>query len=650
MSNPYIYRGPVHSAQMFFGREHELREIVAFLNGNQSISVVGPRKIGKTSLLFHLMRTETWPTLGMSPNNVLVYLDCEVLGEGGHEEIFGTFAAEIAAALDERDLEPEPTLQAAIEQPTRISFERAVRKLNQRNLRIVLILDEFERLSTNNGLDVNFFNSMRSAAGRYQLAFITASAQPLIQLTYSGRSQEILSSPFFNIFAPLFLGLLPEDESYQAISMPAQEAGAPLPKEIQDFIYGLVGGFPLGIQVACFHAFEAMQSREPVDLYTIEQHTMQDLQPHFEYYWHNLSLSEQDTMRRVADVAERASSDTTLRAILRDLVQKCLLISESGVYRYPMRALANFINSQTMPGIAAVRNNGTLTGTQLGPYQVLEPIGHGGMAEVYKGRHPRLDRTVAIKVLPAKYSKKEDSGHAMFAQRFEREARAVAALRHSNIVQVFDFGDIEGNYYMVMEYIRGHDLAYLLRQKLALDLAPVEEILGQVASALDYAHTQGLVHRDVKPSNVLLENLLEDDLDQAELIHQSNAFRAVLTDFGIAKIFGADTAATQTGILMGTLDYMAPEQIRSAGQVDLRADIYALGVMAFQMLTGQVPFKAENPGAVMLSHLQTPPPDPRLFCSSIPDNVCLAIVRALQKNPDDRFSSAGEMIRAFHAT
>lgn len=655
MNNPYIYRGPVRSPKMFFGRSHELREIVAFLNGNQSVSIIGPRKIGKTSMLYHLMRTETWPELGLADNNLLAYLDCEVLGEGAHEEIFGTFASEIAAAIDDRGLEPEPALEAAIAQPTRLSFERAIRKLNQRDLRVVLILDEFERLSNNPSLDVNFFNSMRSAAGRYQLCYITASAQPLIQLTYSGKSQEILSSPFFNIFASIFLGLLPEADARQTIQTPAQIAGKPIPGEIENFIYNLVGGYPLGLQIACFHAFEA-GGDNPEVLTEIERRTMQELTPHFEYYWHNLSLNEQDTLRRVPEAAARATGDTTLRAILRDLVQKCLLISEGGAYRYPMRAWANFINSQTMPSILTARSGGTLTGSQLGPYQVLEPIGRGGMAEVYKGRHPRLDRTVAIKVLPAKLSGgAPGSSQAVFAQRFEREARAVASLRHPNIVQVFDFGDVEGTYYMVMEYIRGQDLAGLLRNAGAIELDLMLSILGEICSALDYAHSQGLVHRDVKPSNVLLEDLITASADtnasqKQTTIPRPNEVRAVLTDFGIAKIFGADTAATQTGILMGTLDYMSPEQIRSAGHVDHRADIYALGVMAFQMLTGQVPFKAENPGAVMLAHLQNPPPDPRSLRPTIAENIALAVLRTLQKDPEERFASAGEFMQAIQNT
>ncbi|MBI5829857.1 MAG: hypothetical protein HZB20_10050, partial [Chloroflexi bacterium] len=137
MSNPYISRGPVRQPEVFFGRTHELNEIAAFLRGNQSVSIVGPRKIGKTSLIFQLMRSEVWPGIGLDEHTLFVYLDCEVLGDGSHQAIFGTFAAEMAAALDERGLPPEPALAAPPNKPTRLSFEAAIRKLNQRGLRVV---------------------------------------------------------------------------------------------------------------------------------------------------------------------------------------------------------------------------------------------------------------------------------------------------------------------------------------------------------------------------------------------------------------------------------------------------------------------------------------------------------------------------------
>lgn len=619
--NPYISRGPVRDPALFFGRTHELLEIAAFLRGNQSVSIIGPRKIGKTSLLFQLMRPTTWPSLGLDDKNLFVYVDCEVLGDSPHEEIFGLLASEMAATLDERGLPAEPALEAAQNKPGRLSFEAAVRKLNQRGLRVALLLDEFERLSANPNLNLNFFNALRSAAGRYQLVYVTASARPLIELTYSGKSQEILSSPFFNIFAPQFLTALPEADARQLIHEPAARLGSPLPAATADFIWQWAGGHPLALQITCFHALAT-----PEDLEGIERRAMQELNAHFEYYWRNLSPAEQDTLRNVADVARKANTDTTLRAVMRDLVQKSLLIQEAGLYRYASQAWAQFVEAQTAArGATLTGVGGLLTGSRLGQHEVLGSIGRGGMAEVYKGRHTRLDRTVAIKVLAPSLASEMD-----FQQRFENEARAVAALKHPNIVQIFDFGELEGTFYMVMEYIGGPSLAQYLKEQGALPFHTVTQWVADIAAALDHAHAQGLIHRDVKPSNVML-----DTQDPAH-------YRAVLTDFGIAKLVSRVGAATQTG-LVGTLDYMAPEQIRASTDIDARADVYALGVMTYQMLTGRLPFGGDNPGALLMAHLQQPAPDPRLLAPTLPESAAEAITRALHKSPHDRPASAGDL-------
>jgi hypothetical protein len=629
MSNPYLSRGPLRDPAMLFGRAHELQEIAAFICGTQSVSIVGPRKIGKTSLLMELRRPAAWNGLGLSEDNLFVYIDCEVLGALTHAEIFGQIAGEIVAALEEHGLAAEPALERAIAVPTRLALEAAVRKLNGRGLRVVLILDEFERLATNTQLDVNFFNTLRSIAGRYQLVFLTASARPLIDLTYSERSQDILSSPFFNIFAPIFLGCLEEDAARRLIREPAARAGVPFEPATEDFLYDLVGGHPFALQVACFHAFDTGGQHAET-----ERRALRELEAHFQYTWHNLTTAEQEALQDLHGLHLRASADTTLRGLLRDLGQKCLLVAAGQVYGYPSRAWAEFVAAQPPkehPHTTIVTAEATghrrptaelRSGALLGPYEVAERLGRGGMSEVYLGRHTRLNRPVAIKVLAAAIA-----GHADFRERFEREARAVAALSHPNIVQVYDFGDVDGLYYMVMEYIGGSDLAQHLAERGPLPLAEVQPLAHDIAAALDYAHGRGVIHRDIKPSNVMLRN-----------------GGAVLADFGIAKVLASgEAAATRAGVLVGTPDYMAPEQIRGAAELDARADIYAFGVLLFQLLTGRLPFVRSHAGDVVQAHLHQAAPDPRTLVPRLPAPAAQAILQALAKNPAERPATAGRL-------
>ena len=271
---------------------------------------------------------------------------------------------------------------------------------------------------------------------------------------------------------------------------------------------------------------------------------------------------------------------------------------------------------------------------QLGPYEVQELIGQGGMAEVYKGRHATLNRTVAIKMMRTDRADQSD-----FRTRFEREAQAIAQLRHPNIIEIFDFGLVNSTYYMVMAYIAGQSLSdYLQANNGRISHTEALAYLSHIASALDYAHAQNIVHRDIKPSNVML---------QPQTTVTGRYYSAVLTDFGIAKIRGGGTAITRTG-MVGTLDYIAPEQIQDARDVDGRADVYSLGVMAYQLLAGQLPFQGSNPAAILIAHMQQTPPDPRKFNPDLSETAVTAIYKAMAKTPSERFGTAGELAAALH--
>ena len=258
-------------------------------------------------------------------------------------------------------------------------------------------------------------------------------------------------------------------------------------------------------------------------------------------------------------------------------------------------------------------------------------IGRGGMAEVYRAHHAGRDRPVAVKVLNADVDSEEG------IRRFEREAEIIAALDHPNIVKLLGYRQTEsGLRVMVMDYVSDLDLSkHVPDDGMTLDHAL--ELLDDLADALDYAHSHGVVHRDVKPSNVLLERVAG----------VTPTYKAVLTDFGIAKSL-AVTQLTRSN-LIGTVTHMSPEQIRDPARVDARSDIYSLGVLAFQLLTGKVPFDGRSPTSVLLAHLQQPPPDPRKLRPDLPRAVARAIVRALAKNPDDRPATARELVEEMAA-
>jgi serine/threonine protein kinase/CheY-like chemotaxis protein len=260
-------------------------------------------------------------------------------------------------------------------------------------------------------------------------------------------------------------------------------------------------------------------------------------------------------------------------------------------------------------------------GTEIAGYRIEERIGRGGMGVVYRAQHMNLQRRAAIKIIAPEFA--DTKG---FRSRFIREARIAAALQHPNIVTVYDAGQAGDTLYIAMQFIRGSDLSAILLEEGRLRPYRAIDVCRQVASALDAAHGMELIHRDVKPGNVLIEGR-----------------RAYLTDFGLTKRSGGDkTALTQAGELVGTIHYVAPEQIEG-GQVDARTDVYSLACLLFHCLVGDVPFSRDTDVAVIYAHLSETPPKPSALRPELPAGLDAVIAKALDKSPDRRFQSCSDL-------
>jgi hypothetical protein len=269
-------------------------------------------------------------------------------------------------------------------------------------------------------------------------------------------------------------------------------------------------------------------------------------------------------------------------------------------------------------------------GDEFAGYRVERRLGRGGMGMLYLALEPGLERHVALKLIAP-----EASADEVFARRFAEESKIAASIEHPNVVPIYAAGKENGVPYIAMRYVAGADLARRLAREERLEPPVATELVAQVANGLDAIHAAGLVHRDVKPANVLLSGA-------------EGGEHAYITDFGVARNVATESGLTQTGRFVGTLDYVAPEQI-SGDAVDARADVYALGCLFFKLLTGEVPFPKEGEAARLFAHLNDPPPAPSLYVPEVSMALDDVVVRAMSKSPDDRYPSAGDLGRAAQA-
>ncbi|MGH2673941.1 MAG: protein kinase domain-containing protein [Actinomycetota bacterium] len=273
-------------------------------------------------------------------------------------------------------------------------------------------------------------------------------------------------------------------------------------------------------------------------------------------------------------------------------------------------------------------------GTVVAGCRIEERLGPGGMSLVYRAEHATLGRKVAIKFLDPRLAEDE-----AYRKRFLRESRLAAALYHPNIVPIYDAGEAEGVPYITMHFVQGTDLAELLKRQGSPPTDGVVTIMLQVAGALDAAHDRGLVHRDVKPANILIAS--------GEGVEPEG--HVYLTDFGLAKqVAAAGTALTKQGLFMGTLDYVAPEQIQGQ-EVDRRTDVYSLGCVVYECLTGTTPYPRENEVAMLYAHMQEPPPPAREHRPELPPRVDAVLARTMAKRADDRYATCRELVEDLQA-
>ncbi|GIK41501.1 MAG: hypothetical protein BroJett011_53340 [Chloroflexota bacterium] len=355
-SNPFFHRGPIHDRDYFFGREHATAQALFLLGNGQSISLVGQRRIGKSSFLFHLADPHIFTPSGLDPaQHLFVYLDCGSLSTLPPPDLYQVLLEEIGDALADAgspfplNFETDP-----VHPLTYRVFEQTLRNLTRQGWRLIVLLDEFERLSRNPHLDPDFFSGLRALTARYPVAYVTASKQPLLELTYANASA--LSSPFFNIFASIRLGLFSDAEAHNLLTTLAARSGLTFSPPTLDSLLDLTGPHPLFLQIAGFHAFELAQTWEQtsevrsaktsevsLDHAELRRRFLASVEEHFGYYWRSLSPDEQRALATLP--AARPGSTLT------SLEKACLIIRRNDHYDYLSPAFRAFIQAQPVPGL-----------------------------------------------------------------------------------------------------------------------------------------------------------------------------------------------------------------------------------------------------------------------------------------------------------
>ncbi|OQB26198.1 MAG: Sensory transduction protein regX3 [Chloroflexi bacterium ADurb.Bin180] len=340
--NPFYHRGPVRDPDYFFGREAETEQVAHLLLVSQSVSIVGPRRIGKTSFLYHLLSEPVRSSFGLTaPGHILALLSAEGLAAATVSEVYAAFLETLAEALPAAERPPAAT-------PDYHGLDQTLKTLCARGCRLALLIDEFEALAGNPALDPSFFSGLRGLATRYTLSFVVASQRPLISLAFADRS--VLSSPFFNIFATVPLGLFTAEQSRAMTTALLERGAAALPEAALGAVAALAGPHPFFAQLAAYHALEMARTLSVWDesaTARLAERFAQEAGPHLQYAWHNLSDDERYTLANL-HIDQR---DPGARETLRQLEEQCLILPTPAGWAYLSATLRRFVRCQEVRGL-----------------------------------------------------------------------------------------------------------------------------------------------------------------------------------------------------------------------------------------------------------------------------------------------------------
>jgi serine/threonine protein kinase/energy-coupling factor transporter ATP-binding protein EcfA2 len=615
LDNPYFHWGPIRDQEYFYGREEETRQVLQAVNHGQCVSLVGPRKIGKTSLLLHL---EALNHDGSSREEVYVYVDGQAHRETQASVFYSEILHRIGEVLIAQDRPVQPVEEPKDEMDL-MGLRQAISSLTRRGIRPVILIDEFDALCENQNFDLAFFSGLRSLATTLGVVYVTASKRTLFQLN---REKKILGSPFFNYFQPLYVGLFDDESVLRLIREPSAACGAHFDDKMVAEISRLAGKHPFFSQRVCHIAFEMLrvqkgESREQ-DLEQIRVRSRQELEDQMASYWEDLGPEER---RILFSVATGEALQQVSEVTLENLVRQCLLVKSNGDYYIFSALFKDYVCGQSRPKLPREQK-------WLDRFQDWQELGRGAMSIVYKAYQPALNRYVAIKELVSQADLLDED-----TERFRREARSIAKLDHPNILPVYDFYPEVDRAYIVMKYAAAGSLADQLNEaKLPFDLAKAVEIVIDIGRALGYAHRQEIIHRDIKPANIFMG---EDDWP-------------LLGDFGLALTRGK--TSTEEAGLTGSTDYVPPEQILDAGKADRRSDIYSLGVVLYHLLVGKVPYAEEaHAGDRLVKRLTQGVPAPRSRNPRISMKVEQIVLRATASSPGDRYQTAEDLVEDLEA-